>query len=343
MLRRALFIVLTVSLSLTAMASQAQIIDFETPATGKPPLSPDSYYNGADGTAGFEIDGAAFNNSFDTTYYTWGGWAYSNLTDSLSTVDLNEPDYTYEYSAVSGAGAGGSATYGLGYVDPYTPTTPKIVLPAGAHPVSLQINNTTYATLSMKDGDGYAKQFTGPTDSAPGDWFKLTITGLDSGDHPIGSVDFYLADFRSPDSLQHYVVTTWQNVNLFGLYDARALSFTLSSSDSGAYGMNTPAFFAADDLSLTKQIGDVTGDAIVNGLDISTIAGNWLHSGPQGDTNGDGVVNGLDISTIAANWLAGGGPVVVPEPAAGLLALAGLVSLCLVAKLRKWTATSKIR
>jgi len=77
--------------------------------------------------------------------------------------------------------------------------------------------------------------------------------------------------------------------------------------------------------------GDVNLDGVVNGLDISQIAGHWLQSGVgvPGDVNSDGVVNGLDISLIAANWLhtAGGGAgtaVSVPEPSTLALLAAGL-------------------
>ena len=51
--------------------------------------------------------------------------------------------------------------------------------------------------------------------------------------------------------------------------------------------------------------GDVTGDGVINGLDINLVATNWLHTGvaPAGDANEDGVVNGLDINLIASKWL----------------------------------------
>ena len=152
----------------------------------------------------------------------------------------------------------------------------------------------------------------------------------------MGSVDFYLADFRSGDAPLGYVVETWRNVNLTSLYSAQALSFTLTSSDNGAFGMNTPAYFAADDLSVTAHLGDVSGDSIVNAQDIATIASHWLLAGPVGDANGDGLVNGQDIATIAANWLAGTGPAQgVPEPASALLAALGLALLAVTTKLRR--------
>lgn len=49
--------------------------------------------------------------------------------------------------------------------------------------------------------------------------------------------------------------------------------------------------------------GDANGDGVVNGLDISAVASNWLQTGAGGDANGDTVSNGLDIAAVASNWL----------------------------------------
>lgn len=87
----------------------------------------------------------------------------------------------------------------------------------------------------------------------------------------------------------------------------------------------------------TMLNGDVNGDGVVNGLDISQIASNWLATGIlKGDVNFDGVVNGLDIALVASNWLhvlSGGGSgtaaAQVPEPATIYLCLIGL-ALCAI-------------
>ncbi len=63
---------------------------------------------------------------------------------------------------------------------------------------------------------------------------------------------------------------------------------------------------AGGDFSFNLNVlpGDVNQDGVVNGLDISAVASNWLHvGGLLAETNGDDVVNGLDIATIASHWL----------------------------------------
>ena len=107
---------------------------------------------------------------------------------------------------------------------------------------SVHVTNSTYAANSMRDGDSFAKKFT----NADQDFFKLHIYGFYNGSIS-DSTEFYLADFTHADSTLDYIVTDWQYVELLpGLYDS--VSFDLSSSDAGAFGMNTPAYFCVDNV-----------------------------------------------------------------------------------------------
>jgi len=62
--------------------------------------------------------------------------------------------------------------------------------------------------------------------------------------------NFYLADFRNADNSKDYILNTWKWLNLTPLGLVDSLEFILSSSDNGAFGMNTPAFFALDNLTI---------------------------------------------------------------------------------------------
>ena len=90
----------------------------------------------------------------------------------------------------------------------------------------------------MINGDGYAKKF------GKGDWFKLTITGYDADDQVTGTKEYYLADLR--DEATAYIINDWRYVDLSSLGKVKKLGFELSSSDTGDYGMNTPAYFCFD-------------------------------------------------------------------------------------------------
>jgi len=106
------------------------------------------------------------------------------------------------------------------------------------------LTNSTVTALSMLNGDAFCKKFT----YADKDWFKVTIKGFDHTGALKGSVDFYLADFRNSNSVG--VVTKWTKVDLSSLGAVQRLEFTLSSNDTGAWGMNTPAYFCLDDLAI---------------------------------------------------------------------------------------------
>lgn len=105
----------------------------------------------------------------------------------------------------------------------------------------------------MRAGDDFAKQFGGEDGTDP-DFFKVEIQKYSNGQLAPQTVEFYLADFRSDDSGEDYIVNDWQWVDLTSLGNVDSLQFTLSSSDLGDYGINTPLFFAIDNLELTDAI-----------------------------------------------------------------------------------------
>jgi hypothetical protein len=249
-------IALTLALVSLSRHVAAAIADFENL-----PLAANSFNNGNPGglTPGqshdgsFVSGGATFNNLFavdpDFGFSYWNGWAYSNQTDTTTAGFGNQ------YSAFAGSGSGGSANYAIGFM---SIPAPVIQLPLDAVPVSLDITNTTYAALSMLEGDAFAKKF-GDDPSTMGlieanfpDFFKLTIGGRTASGQPAGApIDVYLADYRFADDGQDFVLDTWQTVDLSGLAGARTLTFALESTDVGQFGLNTPGYFAADNLVTT--------------------------------------------------------------------------------------------
>jgi len=214
-----------------ATAGAATVSDFEDLA-----LAPESYWNGSDESGGFASGSAYFNNNYNSTYGSWDGFSYSNITDT-ATAGL-----AGQYNVITGAGQNGSANYGIGYVGWAEP--PTITLDAAGVVDGLYVTNNNYAYYSMLNGDSFAKKFGGGGDDE--DWFLLTITGKDTVGAATGTVDFYLADYRFADNSEDYIVNTWEYVELNSLGAVKSLEFSLSSSDVGEWGMNTPAYFALD-------------------------------------------------------------------------------------------------
>jgi hypothetical protein len=100
----------------------------------------------------------------------------------------------------------------------------------------------------MRDGDPYAKKFGGESGNDP-DWFKLTIEGFNSDNQSTGKIDVLLADFTDPNNANDYILDTWKWVGLESLGRIAKLQFSVSSSDNGLWGMNTPAYFCIDNLN----------------------------------------------------------------------------------------------
>lgn len=215
-------------------------VDFEDAGAR---LGPESFYNGSDLAGGFVSRGVDFANDFNETFGSWAGWSFSNQTDTTTAGFLNQ------YSSFVGNGAGGSDTYGVANTFGSTRVTRS---EASQGFESIAITNTTYAALSMLQGDAFAKKFGGESGDDP-DFFLLTIEGFDADDLSIGTIDFYLADFRFADNSMDYIVDQWTTVDLSTIASAVSLGFSLDSSDIGDFGMNTPAYFAADDLRLVDD------------------------------------------------------------------------------------------
>jgi hypothetical protein len=202
-------------------------------------LDEESYYNGSDGAGGFASYGAFFNNSYNFMFKSWKGWSYSNVTD------VNSGGYENQYSAYNlpDGGGDGAPNYGMAYNFSFGDAF--VVLPPGTAPQSVRVTNSTYAGLSMLYGDLFAKKFGGPNGTDP-DWFLLTIHGADNDLNETGRVHFFLADYRTDDK---YIINKWTTVDLTPLGPATMLFFTLASTDNDPiFGMNTPAYFAIDNL-----------------------------------------------------------------------------------------------
>jgi hypothetical protein len=202
-------------------------------------LSENSYWNGSDGSGQFNSGDFVFWNSYDQMYGSWSGFAYSNQQDRTTA------GYANQYSVFTGSGYQ-SETFALASV--YGDVGLKLASEEASVLTGFFVANTTYAALSMKEGDFFGKKFGGITgDDA--DWFMLTIKGYTDGNEVSTEVEVYLADFRFVDNAQDYILDHWRWVDLRPLGEVDSLSFFLSSSDEGMYGMNTPAYFAMDELN----------------------------------------------------------------------------------------------
>jgi hypothetical protein len=224
-------------------AAHAETVTFENLLT-----SPESFFKGDTSQVNEDpwlVDGFRFSNSVSFPPF-WSGWAYSNTTDSVT------PGFGNEHSAAPGGGSDGTGgTVGGGTYALAFGSDAWFNLPSGAVIQSVDWTNGTYGKLSMEFGDTFAKKFGGDSGTDP-DFFRATLTGrsgLDGTGADTGSVTLDLADFTFEDSSQDFIVDKWQvNEDLSALGNAQSVSLSFASSDSGAFGINTPQYLFIDNL-----------------------------------------------------------------------------------------------
>jgi len=221
-------------------------------------LPENSYWDGSSNPSGtsFTNGHVIYPNFFEPSFggYWAEGWAYSNKTDNTT------PGFLNIFSAITGGGVNGSSNYALGQNGAVLNFTPEAFMGSMD---GFFVTNSTYAALSMRDGDDYAKKFGGQDGTDP-DWFKLTVTAWLFGSPKEQTVEFYLADFRFPDSDDDYIVTDWRWVDLTSLGIMDSLQFELSSTDNDPqFGMNTPAFFCIDNFTTMDDVWSVK-EQVVN-------------------------------------------------------------------------------
>ena len=180
------------------------------------------------------------NNAEDTSF--GGGFTYTNRTD-ITTAGFSN------ISAITAKGKNGKV-YLTSNTNSYTPAQITNLNTGRYKFKGAWVTNTTYDYLAIKDGnDGNSTPYVkGPfTD---GDWFKLTATGYKNDGSVIGSIDFYLADFR--DGKQE-IVNTWKWFDWSSISDAEYIKFEMSSTDVNEYGIVTPSYFCLDGITFTEN------------------------------------------------------------------------------------------
>ncbi|MEO7385817.1 MAG: DUF4465 domain-containing protein [Gammaproteobacteria bacterium] len=217
---------------LAATTATAAVVTFDDLS-----LAPDSYFRTSASTT-FTSGNATFFYDAPFGSCCWSGFSYSNRTDTTTAGFGNDG------SAITGDGVGpGQDNYAVSNADGARlefATTQAIV---GAY-----FTNATYSFLAMRDGDdGNTPPFVkGPF--GPGDFFTLTVTGYDAANASVGSLEIALADGAS-------ILDNWTWVDLASLGLAKSLGFSYASSDMGAFGVNTPSYFAMDNLTTVPAPG----------------------------------------------------------------------------------------
>lgn len=220
---------------------EIKTIDFENLTIGS-----QGYWNGSDLSGDFTSGGMTFSNNYSSSWGSWDGFAYSQKADVLTAGFGNQ------FSVFDSSN--GTNKFGI-YYPPFGADA-YASFPAGAERRirSISVCNDTYAALSIKNGDGFAKKFGGSTGNDQ-DWYKLTVIGYNAAGDSIGAVNFYLADYRFSSNSNDYIINKWTPVDLTSLGKVNKITFRFSSTDNGTWGMNTPATVCVDNIRYEQPAG----------------------------------------------------------------------------------------
>ena len=174
------------------------------------------------------------------SFASWGmgeGFTYTSCTNDTLAGSSN-------LSAITKAGVKTNAyftayTGGLGYG---VAAEISFKDSAAYNAKECYVTNCVSAYLAIKDQNpgpmGAVKKWTAQ------DKFTLTIKGF-NGENETGTIEFLLADGLD-------IVNTWQQVDLTKLGKVTKIQFSLSSTDVGQWGINTPLYFCLDQLTVTE-------------------------------------------------------------------------------------------
>ena len=178
--------------------------------------------------------------TFTHTYADWGtGYTFSRFT----FTNMTDNSAANSIAAITQAAKEGTIYLSVNSSD-FTPASFTVNDPAAYSLNGAWVTNCTYAYNGMTVGDSYSTAF------KAGSWFKLTAKGYDAEEQEIGSVDIYLANYQSDDDKP---ANEWIWFDMTPIADAIKVVFSLESTDTGKWGMNTPAYFCMDGVTLQKR------------------------------------------------------------------------------------------
>lgn len=241
------FAIMALAACSAALSVPAAVIDFEDLG-----LAPGSVDNGDPGglQPGQSVNvpivsgGVSFANTYGIDRYDgydypyWSGFAASAVSTVVSGTAKGA--FADQYTSYPGGGRT-SSTYAVGYS-----SAAVVTLPVPTPVSGFWIANTAYAYLTMANGDEY--NFSSPLPAGTG-WFAVTATGR-LGGGPAGTSSIFLADLRGAAPLGIRAGWSWFDLSPLGTVDR--IEFSFAGSDTGAFGLNTPAYFAMDDLTVAS-------------------------------------------------------------------------------------------
>ena len=230
------------------------------------PLSPESSWEETY-TSNNRIESQVFSFSHSSgwggTY--WDGFTMSNITDNSNHGPDSQNWVANQFGAMPRGGVNGvGSNFLVAYWGSWMEAGATSVTGTSAHvsfndnktykAVGTYVSNAPWPYYGILEGDGFARAF------VQGDYFKLIATGYArDGVTVTATAEHYLADFRSTNPTQWKNNNKWEWMDLSALGEVAYIRFSMESTDSGDYGINTATYFCLDKLTVEKVEDTSTG------------------------------------------------------------------------------------
>lgn len=178
-------------------------------------------------------------HSANSEWMSWNGFTASNSADN----SFRDNFIKYQFSNMASGGVDSESPYLIGFYGAfYGEKACSLTFSDGLpHQISsAYFNLTSYTYYTVEQGDAYCRAFN------DGDRLTITIHGVDANENE-KSVEVTLASFADADLT---INRGWKYVDLSSLGAVNQLYFTMNSTDTGEWGINTPCYFAMDHLTV---------------------------------------------------------------------------------------------
>ena len=207
-----------------------------------------------------QYDGKLLYGDHSTTDYTWHDknntelthsffnvyWAGGHAISNYVNASFEGKSYDSQLEIPIAAHSGSNFVVHYGYLDGYNSTLgygaaiQKIEFADGVERVveSMYVTNTKHFLNSVTYGDGFNAAAVEST------WINLVIFGYDLNGNEVGKISVPLV------ATGKQILMEWKRVDLTPLGKVWKIEFNFEASEDqcGDYGLNTPAYFAYDDV-----------------------------------------------------------------------------------------------
>lgn len=239
---RKIFLALAVCLLCSAVSADVIVLDLSKPAEAIEYNEQGVWRDVYKDEAFVQSQGFRFSHVSSSPHY------YNGFVASRSTTVLESANFDDQFGCMARGGVSGEGSpYLVAYWDAYAESVSierscEVTFPAPYYTAGFYVCNNPYTYYAIQKGNSYAAQF------EQGAWLKLIVHGIDTSGNEAGTVEHYLADYRSEKPEEWTLNKSWKWVDLSTLGKVSSLYFTMESSDTGAQGMKTPAYFCFDRL-----------------------------------------------------------------------------------------------